>query len=213
MQSACRVMSCTGTVLKLGTRKHHDALLKHINSFDAVGCFALTCVTASACYTICKFITHSYAGSQTTEFGSWATAQHSLMGRRCTHDSLPCMVTQTWYGSFAATLCTGAACVIDRPFTDSRCMSLCMPTRMPTRTRIMCARREVGYGNNAVEMGTTATYDAATQVRRTLAVLGIIAMADQMEGGVGRAVLFWTSPSSFELPLPAHASQWLHERT
>ena len=31
-----------GTVLKLGTKIHHDQLLKGIDSLDAVGCFALT---------------------------------------------------------------------------------------------------------------------------------------------------------------------------
>jgi acyl-CoA oxidase len=31
-----------GTVLKLGTQKHHDLLLKDIDSLDAVGCFGLT---------------------------------------------------------------------------------------------------------------------------------------------------------------------------
>ncbi|GMH40366.1 hypothetical protein BSKO_08270 [Bryopsis sp. KO-2023] len=31
-----------GTVLKLGTRRHHDALLSKIDSLDAIGCFALT---------------------------------------------------------------------------------------------------------------------------------------------------------------------------
>lgn len=31
-----------GTILKLGTKVHHDQLLKGIDSLDAVGCFALT---------------------------------------------------------------------------------------------------------------------------------------------------------------------------
>jgi len=31
-----------GTVLKLGTQRHHDALVKPMNNLDAVGCFALT---------------------------------------------------------------------------------------------------------------------------------------------------------------------------
>ena len=31
-----------GTVLKLGTRQHHDVLLGPIDSLDATGCFALT---------------------------------------------------------------------------------------------------------------------------------------------------------------------------
>jgi acyl-CoA oxidase len=31
-----------GTVLKLGTKKHHDALLRGIDSLDDVGCFGLT---------------------------------------------------------------------------------------------------------------------------------------------------------------------------
>lgn len=31
-----------GTVLKLGTKRHHDALLKGIDTLDQVGCFALT---------------------------------------------------------------------------------------------------------------------------------------------------------------------------
>ena len=32
----------TGTVLKLGTEKHHEGLLRGIDNMDAVGCFALT---------------------------------------------------------------------------------------------------------------------------------------------------------------------------
>ena len=35
-------MSFAGTVLKLGTKKHHDRLLGVIDSLDATGCFALT---------------------------------------------------------------------------------------------------------------------------------------------------------------------------
>lgn len=31
-----------GTVLKLGTRRHHDAFMDGIDSLDAIGCFALT---------------------------------------------------------------------------------------------------------------------------------------------------------------------------
>ncbi len=31
-----------GTVLKLGTQKHHDLLLRGIDTLDDVGCFALT---------------------------------------------------------------------------------------------------------------------------------------------------------------------------
>lgn len=31
-----------GTVLKLGTKQHHDRLLDVIDSLDATGCFALT---------------------------------------------------------------------------------------------------------------------------------------------------------------------------
>ena len=31
-----------GTVLKLGTKQHHDRLLSVIDSLDATGCFALT---------------------------------------------------------------------------------------------------------------------------------------------------------------------------
>ena len=31
-----------GTVLKLGTKRHHDLLLRGITSLDDVGCFALT---------------------------------------------------------------------------------------------------------------------------------------------------------------------------
>jgi alkylation response protein AidB-like acyl-CoA dehydrogenase len=31
-----------GTVLKLGTKKHHDLLLRGIDTMDDVGCFALT---------------------------------------------------------------------------------------------------------------------------------------------------------------------------
>lgn len=31
-----------GTVLKLGTRRHHDLLLRGIDTADDVGCFALT---------------------------------------------------------------------------------------------------------------------------------------------------------------------------
>ncbi len=37
----CHV-AATGTVLKLGTKFHHDKVLKGIDSLDAVGCFALT---------------------------------------------------------------------------------------------------------------------------------------------------------------------------
>jgi acyl-CoA oxidase len=35
-------VAATGTVLKLGTKFHHDKVLKGIDSLDAVGCFALT---------------------------------------------------------------------------------------------------------------------------------------------------------------------------
>jgi acyl-CoA oxidase len=31
-----------GTVLKLGTKRHHDLLLRGITSLDDIGCFALT---------------------------------------------------------------------------------------------------------------------------------------------------------------------------
>ena len=31
-----------GTVLKLGTQRHHDAMLGRIDSVQATGCFALT---------------------------------------------------------------------------------------------------------------------------------------------------------------------------
>jgi acyl-CoA oxidase len=31
-----------GTILKLGTKRHHDLLLKDMATLDAVGCFALT---------------------------------------------------------------------------------------------------------------------------------------------------------------------------
>jgi hypothetical protein len=31
-----------GTVLKLGTKKHHDLLVDQIDSLSATGCFALT---------------------------------------------------------------------------------------------------------------------------------------------------------------------------
>jgi alkylation response protein AidB-like acyl-CoA dehydrogenase len=31
-----------GTVLKLGTQKHHDLLLRGITTLDDIGCFALT---------------------------------------------------------------------------------------------------------------------------------------------------------------------------
>ena len=33
---------CAGTVLKLGTQRHHDAMLHRIDSLSATGCFALT---------------------------------------------------------------------------------------------------------------------------------------------------------------------------
>lgn len=33
---------CVGTVLKLGTKKHHDLLVPQIDSLAATGCFALT---------------------------------------------------------------------------------------------------------------------------------------------------------------------------
>lgn len=33
---------CAGTVLKLGTKVHHDMLLEGIDSLESVGCFALT---------------------------------------------------------------------------------------------------------------------------------------------------------------------------
>ncbi len=32
----------TGTVLKLGTKPHHDAMLAGIDRLDPTGCFALT---------------------------------------------------------------------------------------------------------------------------------------------------------------------------
>lgn len=32
----------TGTVLKLGTQRHHDALVPAIDSLSTTGCFALT---------------------------------------------------------------------------------------------------------------------------------------------------------------------------
>ncbi len=35
-------MLLAGTVLKLGTKQHHDRLLSVIDSLDATGCFALT---------------------------------------------------------------------------------------------------------------------------------------------------------------------------
>lgn len=41
-RSSIASCACTGTVLKLGTKVHHDQLLKGIDSLDAVGCFALT---------------------------------------------------------------------------------------------------------------------------------------------------------------------------
>ena len=34
--------ACAGTVLKLGTQRHHDQLLERIDSLQATGCFALT---------------------------------------------------------------------------------------------------------------------------------------------------------------------------
>ncbi len=37
----CHV-AAIGTVLKLGTKFHHDKVLTGIDSLDAVGCFALT---------------------------------------------------------------------------------------------------------------------------------------------------------------------------
>ena len=36
------LLTTQGTVLKLGTAQHHDALLGAIDSLDATGCFALT---------------------------------------------------------------------------------------------------------------------------------------------------------------------------
>ena len=39
-EAACHTMA--GTVLKLGTKRHHDQLLERIDSLQATGCFALT---------------------------------------------------------------------------------------------------------------------------------------------------------------------------
>ena len=36
------MLYCAGTVLKLGTKQHHDVLLGPIDRLDATGCFALT---------------------------------------------------------------------------------------------------------------------------------------------------------------------------
>lgn len=43
-----------GTVLKLGTQKHHDLLLRGIDTLDDVGCFALTELGFGACPSRCS---------------------------------------------------------------------------------------------------------------------------------------------------------------
>lgn len=90
-----------GTVLKLGTKAHHDALISKIDALEAVGeSFAIT-----------FFMT---ATQQT-----WLCPCHAYVLQ--------------WSSTAFAAGCFGLT--------------------------------ELGFGNNAVEMETTAVYDPATQVR------------------------------------------------
>lgn len=145
-----------GTVLKLGTQRHHDLLLRGITSLDDIGCFALT----------------------ELGYGGWARMLPVALGPRC----CACAGAQgskeaagMWLAGREAGLepasqqvnATGPPLRMPLPAARWRCNAAEMQTAAAAACHPHTTPSTSGpilppAGNNAVEMQTTATFDQAS---------------------------------------------------
>ena len=123
--------ACAGTVLKLGTQQHHDALLDAIDSLDATGCFALT------------------------ELGFGEPAPAALSAPPTPHSRRSALEQ-----SLRLEALVGCCSLVTKCFSTDRCMQT-GPAGVWLFGMHPIQATAPRAGNNAVEMQTTATYDQA----------------------------------------------------
>lgn len=140
-----------GTVLKLGTQRHHDLLLRGIDTMDDVGCFALTEL--------------GFGGFAVTSgcARAWACAVDACAqahaGARSPRARCGCQPIH-----LAFRLAAVSASLTPPPFLRSAPLSLLISVSLCSRVvwRLNLRAPPPSAGNNAVEMLTTAHYDAGT---------------------------------------------------